>query len=139
MSTRMTTEIIELRHPFVMDGESVPLPSGRYEVEREEETIEGPSFTAWRTVRTTLRWADAANGLSFAMDVDPDRLRAAIRDEGSRPPSDPPVPPDAHPRLADGHGPRRHRGLRDLLVPPILIPAAIGLAVMAAIILGPRQ
>lgn len=138
MSTRTTTEIIEFRYPFVANGEEAPLPAGRYEVETEEVTVEGLSFAAWRGVRTTLRWADAANGRAFAVDVDPDRLRAAIQDEASHPSPLPPVQPNVRPP-ADDPGPDRQRSLRGLLVPPVVIPVAIGLLIIAAIILDPRQ
>lgn len=138
MSARMTRETIHFHSPFPLPDVAEPLPAGRYEVEFEEERMDGLSFTAWRTVRTTLRLIEPANGSSFALDVGAEALRAAIAHDADQTPSAPATPadpdnPDTAPVAARLHG------WRDLIVPPIIIPAAIGIAAVAAFILGPFQ
>ncbi|MBP7338959.1 hypothetical protein [Niveispirillum sp.] len=142
MSSRMTRETINFHQPFILPELPDPLPAGRYEVELEEERMEGLSFTAWRVVRTTLRHIGAANGLSFALDVGAETLRAAIASNEAHPSAPPPpepepVPPAAAAAPADRQEPPRT--WRDLIIPPVVVPAAIGLAVIAAFILGPFQ
>lgn len=140
MSNRMTRQTIHFHQSFILPELADPLPAGSYEVEFEEERMEGLSFTAWRVVRTTLRRIKVGNGLSFAVDVATETLKTAIADNAavaSAAPSAavlpvPPVPPV--PLSVD-----RSRTWRDLVIPPIVIPAVIGVAVLAAVILGPFQ
>lgn len=144
MSARLTRETIHFHRSFILPGVGEPLPSGRYEVEFEEERMDGLSFTAWRTVRTTLRRIDATNGLSFALDVGAEALKAAIAGNigqdtatlaapaapaASAPPETTPVERAA----------KQMPGWRDFIVPPVVIPAAIAVAALAAFILGPFQ
>ncbi len=135
MSTRSTREIVHFHYPFSIVQNDVPLPAGRYEVEVEEERIEGLSFTAWRSVRTTLWPVEVTHGTSFALDVDAARLKAAITADAGRPfpvPALPSIQPTPVATPAD-----RSRHWRDLIVPPVIIPMAIGLAVIAALFLRP--
>jgi hypothetical protein len=135
MSTRTTREIVNFHYSFSVMEIGCPLPAGRYEVEVEEEKIEGLSFMAWRSVRTTLWPVEATNGISFALDVDAARLKAAIAADAQRPFPVPALPsirsvPVATP--AD-----RSRQWRDLIVPPVIIPMVIGLGVLAVLCLRP--
>lgn len=141
MSARMTREIVHFHHPFPLPDMVEPLPAGRYEVEYEEERMDGLSFTAWRTVRTTLRRIEVTNGLSFALDVGAEALRVAIAADATQtfsPAVSPPasVTTDTPPVAVTVV---RASGWRDLIIPPIVIPAAIGVAAIAAFILGPFQ
>lgn len=139
MSSRMTRETIHFHQPFTLPELADPLPAGHYEVEFEEERMEGLSFTAWRVVRTTLRRVEAGNGLSFALDVGAETLKTVIADNAAHPSAAPPeeVPPAA--AVVPPDPPNRPRAWRDLIIPPIVIPAAIGVAVIAAFLLGPFQ
>ncbi|OYQ36699.1 hypothetical protein CHU95_03820 [Niveispirillum lacus] len=137
----MTRATVHFHHPFLLPELAEPLPAGRYEVEYEEERLDGVSLTAWRTVRTTLRRIEVTNGLSFALNVGAEALKVAIACDADHPqyalaePSVHAIPAAAlvEPPVA------RLAGWRDLIIPPIIIPAAIGVAAIAAFILGPFQ
>ena len=59
---RTTTESITFRHCFLLKGlDKTQLP-GTYEVEIEEERIEGLSFLAYRRVATFIRLPRAGRG-----------------------------------------------------------------------------
>lgn len=137
MPARMTREVIHFHHPFILPELGDALPAGRYEVEFEEERMDSLSFTAWRTVRTTLRRVEATNGLSFAIDVGAEALKAAIAGNTHEAPATVAVPsvgiiPDAPPV-------ERLSGWRDFIIPPVIIPAGIVIAAIAAFLLGPFQ
>lgn len=141
MSARMMRETIHFHRPFILPEIEEPLPAGRYEVEFEEERMDSLSFTAWRTVRTTLRRIEATNGLSFALDVGAEALKAAIAGNTDQPspafvaPSADVIPDTAPVAQAVEQMP----GWRDFIIPPVVIPAAITVAAIAAFILGPFQ
>lgn len=142
MSARITRETIHFHRPFNLPEVGEPLPAGRYEVEFEEEIMESLSFTAWRTVRTTLRRIEATNGLSFAVDVGTEALKTVIagNTDQTSPASAAPsaaVIPDTTPVAA--RAVERMPGWRDFIVPPVIIPAIIAVLAIAAFILGPFQ
>lgn len=141
MSARMTRETIHFHRPFILPEIEEPLPAGRYEVEFEEERMDSLSFTAWRTVRTTLRRIEATNGLSFALDVGAEALKAVIAGNTDQhsptitaPSAD--VIPDPTPVA---QAVQQIPGWRAFIVPPVIIPAAIAVVAVAAFILGPFQ
>lgn len=141
MSARMTRETIQFHRPFVLPELADPLPAGCYEVEFEEERMDSLSFTAWRTVRTTLRRIETTNGLSFALDVGAEALKNAIAGNAGEAPPRSSAPSSG--TIPDPTGEERTverlHGWRDFIIPPVIIPAAIGVAVIAAFILGPFQ
>ena len=136
MSIRTTREVVNFHYPFSVMEKREPLPAGRYEVEVEEERIEGLSFTAWRIVRTTLWPVEVTNGTSFALDVDSTLLKAAVAADAARPFPAPALPLIQRAPVAAAPADRPRR-LRDLIVPPVIIPITIGLAVITAMLLRP--
>jgi len=59
MDTRRTTELIELRRPFVVKSRRGTLPSGHYVIEVHEERLEGLSYPPWRRSGMTIGLAGA--------------------------------------------------------------------------------
>ena len=54
MTIRTTRTAITFTRPFFVDGWDERLPAGVYDVDTDEELIEGLSFLAYRRVRTVL-------------------------------------------------------------------------------------
>jgi hypothetical protein len=84
MLTRSQRTTIVFRRPFVMKGLDRPQPAGTYDVETEEELLEGLSFPAYRRVSTTMTPRAQAPGIVLqALLVDPaelDKAQAADRE-----------------------------------------------------------
>jgi hypothetical protein len=78
MLTRSQRTTIVFRRPFVMKGLERPQPAGTYDVETEEELLEGLSFPAYRRVSTTITQRTQAPGTVLqALLVDPAELEKA--------------------------------------------------------------
>jgi hypothetical protein len=86
---RTTREPVTFAHPFVLDGAEGVQPAGTYDVEVDEELIEGLSFLAYRRVATTiyLPLASGATGSHQAVRVDPRELESAHRDASDEAPA----------------------------------------------------
>ena len=87
MTHRTTKTIVSFHHAFKMAVLDETLPAGSYEVEIEEELLEGATFVAYRLTRTVLHLPAAAGdaGQARALKIDPADLEAAIRrDSGGR-------------------------------------------------------
>jgi hypothetical protein len=84
MSTRSTERTLIFRRPFSLSAVDGPLPSGRYRMITEEESLEGLSFAAWQRVRTLLFLpADALPGQARqVVPIDPKELDAALAADG---------------------------------------------------------
>ena len=84
MSTRSTERTLIFRRPFSLSAVDGPLPSGRYRMITEEESLEGLSFAAWQRVRTLLFLpADALPGKARqVVPIDPKELDAALAADG---------------------------------------------------------
>lgn len=54
MLTRSLRSTVVFRRPFMLRGLDRPLPAGIYDVETEEELLEGLSFPAYRRISTTI-------------------------------------------------------------------------------------
>ena len=84
MLTRSQRTTIVFRRPFVMKGLDRLQPAGTYDVETEEELLEGLSFPAYRRVSTTITPQARAPGTVLqALLVDPaelEKARAADRE-----------------------------------------------------------
>ena len=82
----MTTEVVELHHPFLVSSRTGPMPAGQYRVETEEEMLESLSFPVWRRTSMTIARHGLASGrLVQALAITPAELAAALADNG-RPP-----------------------------------------------------
>ncbi len=81
MKIRRTKKTIEFDHPFTLHGYKETLPSGRYEMETEEEWIEGLSFVAFKRKQVILHLQRDAQrpGISEILTLkDPRELDAAL-------------------------------------------------------------
>lgn len=77
LTRRHETELV-FRHPFLLPGEALPCPAGRWRVETEEELIQALSFPVWRRVATAIRLQDTRPGQTVcSYPVDPKVLAAA--------------------------------------------------------------
>ena len=78
---RTTREPVTFAHDYLLDGAEGVQPAGTYDVEVDEELIEGVSFLAYRRVATTiyLPLGSEAVGSHQAVRVDPGELEAVHR------------------------------------------------------------
>jgi hypothetical protein len=76
---RSTIERVTFRYAFVLKGLDERQPPGTYEVETDEEPIQGLSFLAYRRVATAIRipMAGRGAGSSQTFTIDPRDLEAA--------------------------------------------------------------
>ena len=73
--------------PFLLDEVNRELPAGSYQVETEEETLDGVSFLAYRRVSTSIlvRPGPEATGTQM-WSIHPDSLASALeRDRETAP------------------------------------------------------
>jgi hypothetical protein len=54
MSGRNTHSIAHFEAPFVLGGVDVPQPAGDYDIDHDEELIDGMSWLAWHRVATFI-------------------------------------------------------------------------------------
>lgn len=74
---RYSSETVTFRRPFLLGKERCP--PGTYDFETEEEMVEGSSFTAFRSVRMSVRIP--RGGFVEILEVKPDDLaRARVKD-----------------------------------------------------------
>jgi hypothetical protein len=79
MLTRSQRTTVVFRRPFVIKGLDRPQPAGTYDIEAEEELLEGLSFPAYRRVSTTMTpRAQAPGTVLQAQLVDPEELEKAL-------------------------------------------------------------
>ena len=97
MTTRTTGRTVTFRRPFVLASFGSELPAGSYDVETDEELLEGISFTAYRRTLTVIRLHPSPDrpGATQTLSVDPNELDAALaRDQA----------PDRRSAGSDGDG-----------------------------------
>ncbi len=81
MTTRTSTKTVTFSHPFYLIGLDEAQPAGPYQVETDEELIQGISFTAYRKI-LTLIYLNSENGhskLTRPFEIDSDDLIAALK------------------------------------------------------------
>lgn len=81
MTPITTKKSVTFTHPFQLGDFDEILPPGSYDVETDQELIEGLSFQAYRRVLTVI-YLPARSGdpsLTRALTIDPEDLDAAIR------------------------------------------------------------
>jgi hypothetical protein len=83
MLTRSRHTTLVFRRPFVLKGLDRPQPAGTYDIETEEELLEGLSFPAYRRVSTmmTPRMQGPGSVLQAQL-VDPVELDKAMAADG---------------------------------------------------------
>lgn len=86
MTVRTTRKTVTFGNSFVLGDFDEVLPPGSYEVDTDEELLEGLSFHAYRRVLTLiyLPATSGRRGFSRVLTVDPNDLDAALkRDQAS--------------------------------------------------------
>jgi len=80
MTTRTTPSVVRFNSAFVLPGFDAPQPPGEYRVDLDEESLEGPSRTAWRRVATFIHLpAISAKGSTQQMvPIEAASLEAAL-------------------------------------------------------------
>jgi len=81
MAIRTNTKTVTFNHPFHLADMEEMQPAGAYEVETDEELIEGLSFIVWRRRRSLIHLPGTTGSakLMQVMEVDPKELDAALR------------------------------------------------------------
>lgn len=81
MTIRTNKRNVTFRKPFTLAGLEEMQPAGNYEVETDEELIEGLSFSAWKRKLTLIRLHGSSGqaGLMQTLKIDPADLDAALR------------------------------------------------------------
>jgi hypothetical protein len=75
MALRIVKSSIAIDAPFKLKGRDETLPAGSYDIETEDEIVEGTERTAYRRVATVLYIG--SNGMRRAVTVDPKDLETA--------------------------------------------------------------
>lgn len=107
MLTRTTRTTVTFAHPFFLGDAEETLPAGTYDVETEEELLEGLSFHAYRRVLTVVHLpADAGQpGIRRSLTTRPEDLDIALaQDAGASPAPRPAAParPEEPARIEGG-------------------------------------
>lgn len=80
MTTRTTRSVVQFSSPFMLPGFDAPQPAGQYNVDHDEEPIEGLSRTAWRRVAAFIHLPAIAEQVSAQqmVPISPADLDAAL-------------------------------------------------------------
>lgn len=80
MTTRAIFTTITLHRPFRLTGSDMERPAGNYEIETDEELIEGALFLSYRRVSTSisLNRQKSLPDICEMMTIDPIELDAII-------------------------------------------------------------
>jgi hypothetical protein len=81
LSDRTIQAVVHFSAPFVLRGLDGVHPAGDYDVDHDEQLIDGMSWQAWRRVATYIHLpARAANGpIAQLLAIDPADLDCALR------------------------------------------------------------
>ncbi len=80
--TRTTRASVTFRHPFELFGFDRLAPPGTYDVDTEEEIIEGNDWTAYRRIATVLHLR--IGGRTRMVTIDPEDLQFALTKDGEQ-------------------------------------------------------
>jgi len=83
MSGRTTHSIAHFAAPFVLGGLEGKLPAGDYDIDHDEELIDGMSWLAWRRVATFIHLTAiaAAGATQKLVPIEPTFLDAALEQD----------------------------------------------------------
>lgn len=86
MSVRTTQSVVHFSSQFVIRGLDAPQPAGDYDVDHDEELIEGLSWLAYRRVATFIHLPAIAakTQIRQVMQIDPAELEAALQKDRER-------------------------------------------------------
>ena len=87
MTIRTNKRAVTFKRPFVLLSFDQELPAGEYQVETDEELLEGISFPAYRRILTTIHLHPTPGrpGETQALTVDPNELDAALDRDRAQP------------------------------------------------------
>jgi hypothetical protein len=79
MTVRTSKKTVTFRRPFLLDGFDEVLPAGAYDVETDEELVDGISFPAYRRILTLihLHAMPESPGVTRVLTIDANELDAA--------------------------------------------------------------
>jgi hypothetical protein len=83
MTIRTTRAIVSFASPFRLKGFAAPAPAGDYEVETDEEAIEGNGRTVYVRVATLM--FITSGGTTRTVTIDPADLDAALKRDATTP------------------------------------------------------
>jgi len=81
MTIRTTKNTVTFNKPFILGGLDEVLPAGAYNVETDEELLEGISFPAYRRILTLIQLhaSPGRPGVTQTLTIDPNELDAALK------------------------------------------------------------
>lgn len=81
MKIRTTQTTVTFMRPFALAGLDEEQPAGTYDIETDEERLEGLSFSAYRRVQTLIHLHPKTGNpsLTQTMRIDPDALDMALQ------------------------------------------------------------
>lgn len=81
MTIRTTKRTVTFVNPFTLGDFDEVLPPGTYDVETDEERLEGLSFHAYRRILTLIQLPTKSGqpGLSRTLTIDPNELDLALK------------------------------------------------------------
>jgi len=82
MTVRTTRSSVTFRSPFRLPGIDELQPAGTFDIEIDEDAIEGNEHTVYRRVATILYVR--SGGTTQAFTVDPEDLRTALAKDGAQ-------------------------------------------------------
>ncbi|HMG49182.1 MAG TPA: hypothetical protein VK597_01220 [Inquilinus sp.] len=105
MTMRTITTTAVFAHPFVLSGIEGVQPPGSYDVETDEEWIDGTSPPAYRRIATMIRLAGrpGTGETVQVVTIDPDELAAALARDAAGAAVNPP-PPGSSTAIPAGEG-----------------------------------
>lgn len=86
MTTRTTQSIVRFQTSFLLPDFVEPQPPGDYQVDRDEELIEGLSWIAWRHVGTFIHLPaiGVRTAIRQLVPIDPAQIDAVTEKENQR-------------------------------------------------------
>jgi hypothetical protein len=83
MTMRTTRTIVTFRQPFFLSGADGEQPPGSYNVDTDEELIEGLSFLAYRRIATFLHLPSVStrSGVFQMVPIDPSDLERVQKND----------------------------------------------------------
>lgn len=81
MSSRTTHSIAHFEAPFALGGMEGKLPAGDYDIDHDEELVDGMSWLAWRRVATFIHVParTVKSSTSQLVAIDHDELETALK------------------------------------------------------------
>ncbi|MBC2860353.1 hypothetical protein [Stappia sp. 28M-7] len=86
MTTRTTQSIVRFQTAFLLPDFVEPQPPGDYQVDRDEELIEGLSWIAWKRVGTFIHLPaiGVRTAIRQLVPIDPAQIDAVTEKENQR-------------------------------------------------------